>query len=483
MDCKELRREIEALGDRIRDCKNFYEEAEKRGQGRLKLENAQQKFELLTDEVLERHLLDFQEQFGNKACIEGKIKGLGDRIVSTSWGDAFAVLNDSPSSEGLYSVIEDENGEFSRGELIVSGNYNLGTFSMSNERLLLPTRGGVINVIRKKDDGYILSDSIYTIKTGVIKKVVALSKNEWILDADEGMYVLGEDTNGKLVLGEKIDPGEAGLSIFDPDCILPLSNDEVIIGQDDSCEYGLFAKDNSGKLVFVESIIEDFDDHIGEIVPIDENKWIVCNRYGSEGYFLSRSDGAMQSYEMSEPFSEMFDMNISHISHLLRNEFLLEDDDGDIFIYTVQPDGNFEKSGKVVDGGGEQDEGFRIFRNITLSDDLWLVSKRPPFSSDSSRWEEGHLYESGRNYVLRRQKDGGYELEKIVGGPDYAAKRAVPLSSRRYLFSVTSDRFLDIRNEVEPGMEGLFILRPPLNFDNVDDLKEKLDLVIEVGAQ
>ena len=158
MDCWKLHQDIVGLESKYKNVESQYEKAEGSGKGKG-LKKALLDFDETVYELLEKYLSEFQKQFGDKlgvkeAHIEGEIKGLGDRIISSSWGDIFAITD-----EGLFPVVENESGELSRGELIVAGEYPFGVFPMSSGEIMLPS-DNKISVIKKVDGGYSRRGSI-----------------------------------------------------------------------------------------------------------------------------------------------------------------------------------------------------------------------------------------------------------------------------------------------------------------------------------
>lgn len=461
MDCQKLHQEITELGHKYDEVESQYEKAEESGRGE-DLKKALLSFDETTDELLEKYLPDFQGQFGDEVGIRGAhierniIKGLGDIITATPWGDNLAI-----TGEGVFFIVEDENGGLSRGELIITGEYALGVFPMSEKKLLLPTPGR-IDVIKKEGGRYSLCETLGTDEYGEIDDVIAMSDHRWIVCTRDGVHVLDENANGHIVFRKKIDLAMYGgrlghLNFF------PLSNKELIIGDYVNGGSRIFTIDDIGECSYVTSVPTDsLLDYVLDAKTISDDKWLITRL---EGYsFLYRN---RDQFRFSESIDKILGMEDFHrISHLSGNDFLVEDNSSRIFVFTLRSDGNLEKKGKLFDEGEKTPCAQSV---ISLTNDVWLMSRQ--------KLDEVELRYTGlsRNYIIRRRKDGEIELGKEIEGLDFGVNDAIP---------IFDDKFLLLDGEIawnEPlkGTHVQAVLDFPNTFKNVEILKDKLDLIIE----
>lgn len=369
---------------------------------------------------------------------------------------------------------------------------------MLGEKIMLPTMKNGISVIEKWRGEYVFHGTIDIAEVGAIHEVVAMSKHEWVIEAYNGVYVLIEDANGRLNIGEQIDLAQVSPEWDCPECLLPLSDREILIS-DDSGGTGLFVKNSSGQLDHVMNIFDignSDDDIIIDAVPVSDGKWFLCNRLSNEWYFLSRDSDSLQSFKLSDPISETIGVDTRQISYLSRNEFLVENKDGDIFVYVMRSDGGLEKRGKIADGDGRGDENSYIhFMSktpplIPLSNDAWLINKHFPASSQYSQWLVDYGYELGRCHILRRKRNGEYELGEEIEGIDYPVRRVIPLPNGKYLLSDGGERAKKEVNKNGISVQevvredcALDILSFQYTFENIEDLKNNIDLIIGEGSE
>lgn len=498
MDCQKLHQEIGKLEDDYRTIKAQCEEAEQNGRGKIELNNALRDFDWDVDILLEKYLPMFQEKFGdkiglNKPRIDGQIRELGDRVISTPWGGTFTI-----TKEGLFSVVEDEEGRLSQGELILTGDYISGTFlpisdeglmvfPASDDRLPVSTWGN-INVIRKKDGKYIPCESINM--NGVeVWNVVAISEHEWVVITHPEMgkyaaYRLSNNANEGLSLGDDISfsfvDGE-DVEEISPEGLFALSDGEILVS--DTLRTGVFAKSSSGKFRFVGMVFnEDDNNSIESVDRITKDRWLVCKSFAEQGEdhwcFMCRSDDPSRPYVLSESISRLIHMKPRYVSYLSENDLLIENDQGEVFIYVVQPDGGLEIKEKITNRREEQKHEARIHRALQLSDSVWLVSKELS-GSWVNDWARNRGYFPGESYILQKRDGGMYELGQKLDGIDYLVNGAIPVSRSRYLLS--DDGSSLSKNEVVPINCDLSILSLRRTFRNAKDIKDKIDSIIEVG--
>ena len=128
--------------------------------------------------------------------------------------------------------------------------------------------------------------------------------------------------------------------------------------------------------------------------------------------------------------------------------------------------------GKVAVGDGKRVDNSYKKKTTPLSDNAWLVSKYFPFSRNNA---------PGRTHVLQRKKDGKYELGEMLEGVNYAVNGVIRLPSGKYLLS---DDYNGLRsNEVVSTNYDLSMLSLHHTFNDIEDLKDNLSRIVEVGGK